>query len=255
MATLIIKHPDGTEQEQEFSGSLTIGRSEGNDLILAEGGVSRKHARFFVDGAAVKVEDVGSANGTWVDGGKIEGPTELSSASQVVIGDYEVLLKAGVQKAASGPRPARPGARPSKEPTSPRGQQLKPRSTRVMPVVKGERPAGAALVKRQAPQRSAGPQLRGLSGPVTGKTFPLKGTVVVGRVAGVELQVDDDSVSRKHAELVVEGREVTLRDLGSANGTTVNGAPIGEDTILSAGDIIQFGVVELMFETGGASGP
>ncbi len=50
MATLIIKNPDGSEQEQELAESLSVGRSEGNDLILSEGGVSRRHARFFVEG-------------------------------------------------------------------------------------------------------------------------------------------------------------------------------------------------------------
>lgn len=254
MATLIIKNPDGSEQEQELSGSLSIGRSEGNDLILSEGGVSRKHARFFLEGSAVMVEDVGSANGTWVDGEKIAGPTAVTAKTQVVIGDYEVAVKSGPTKAA-GAKSKGPGPKPSKEPTAPRGAALKPRSTRVMEAVNVGKPsAGAALAKRQGPQRAAGPQLRGLSGGVTGKTFPLSGTVVVGRVAGVDLQVDDDSVSRKHAELSVTGREVSVKDLGSANGTTVNGAPISEETLLSPGDILQFGVVEMMFETGTPSG-
>jgi len=256
LATLIIKNPDGSEQEQELSASLSIGRSEGNDLILSEGGVSRKHARFFVEGSAVMVEDVGSANGTWVDGEKIDGPTAVTPKSQVVIGDYEVALKTGASRS-SAPKAKGAGPKPSKEPTAAKGSALKtgPRSTRVMEAVNVGKPsAGAALAKRQGPQRAAGPQLRGLSGGVTGKTFPLSGTIVVGRVAGSDLQVDDDSVSRKHAELIVNGREVSVKDLGSANGTTVNGAPIADETILSPGDILQFGVVEMMFETGSPSG-
>ena len=64
MPTLVIKNPDGTEQEQDFADELVVGRAEGNDLILAEGGVSRKHARFFLEGTDVMVEDLGSANGT-----------------------------------------------------------------------------------------------------------------------------------------------------------------------------------------------
>lgn len=251
MPTLVIKNPDGSQQEQDVAEQLTIGRSEGNDLILAEGGVSRKHARFFLEGEALMVEDIGSANGTWVDGSKIEGPTRLSAKSQIVIGDYEIQLKLGTK---SLPKAKNSGVKPSKEPTAVSGKALKaPRSTRVVQAIK-EKPAGASLAKRPGPQRASGPQLRGLTGGVTGKTFTLTGTITVGRVAGVDLQVDDDSVSRRHAELVVQGREVTVKDLGSANGTTVNGAPISEDTILSAGDIIQFGVVEMMFETGAASG-
>ncbi len=253
MPTLVIKNPDGSQQEQDVSEQLTIGRAEGNDLILSEGGVSRKHARFFVDGEATMVEDAGSANGTFVDGEKIEGPTRLTGKSQIVIGDYEIQLKLGSKPL---PKVSKAGARPSKEPTSANGKAVKPaapRSTRVVAAIK-EKPSGGALAKRPGPQKAAGPQLRGLTGAITGKTFSLTGTMIVGRVAGVDMVVDDDSVSRRHAELVVNGREVTVKDLGSANGTTVNGAPISEDTILSPGDIIQFGVVEVMFETGGSSG-
>ena len=93
MATLVIRYPDGTEQETELAGQLTIGRADGNDLVLAEGGVTRKHARFFTQGGDVMVEDSGSANGTWVDGEKIEAPTRLGSRAQVVIGDYEISVK------------------------------------------------------------------------------------------------------------------------------------------------------------------
>lgn len=253
MPTLVIKNPDGSQQEQDVAEQLTIGRSEGNDLILSEGGVSRKHARFFLEGEALMVEDIGSANGTWVDGEKIAAPTKLSTRSQIVIGDYEIQLKLGTK---SLPKAKNAGVKPSREPTAANGRALKaqpPRSTRVVAAIK-DKPAGSALARRPGPQRASGPQLRGLTGGVTGKTFPLKGTLTVGRVAGVDLQIDDDSVSRRHAELVVQGREVTVKDLGSANGTTVNGAPISDETILAAGDIIQFGVVEMMFETGAASG-
>lgn len=258
MPTLVIKNPDGSQQEQDVAEQLTIGRAEGNDLILSEGGVSRKHARFFVEGGGVVVEDTGSANGTFVDGEKIEGPTKLSTKSQIVIGDYEIQLKLGSKPL---PKANKAGAKPSKDPTTARGAALKPsapRSTRVVQAIKetkpGDKPGGSALAKRAGPQKAAGPQLRGLTGAITGKIFSLKETMTVGRVAGVDIVVDDDSVSRRHAEVVVSGREVTLKDLGSANGTTVNGAPISEDTLLQAGDIIQFGVVELMFETGGTSG-
>jgi|APLak6261679142_1056127.scaffolds.fasta_scaffold00021_29 pSer/pThr/pTyr-binding forkhead associated (FHA) protein len=252
MPTLVIKNPDGSQQEQDVTEQLTIGRSEGNDLILSEGGVSRKHARFFTQGEDFMVEDAGSANGTWVDGEKIEGPTKLSSKSQIVIGDYEIQLKLGSKPL---PRANKAAAKPSKEPTAAKGQAVKPsapRSTRVVQAIKAT--PGAGIAKRPGPQRAAGPQLRGLTGAITGKTFSLSGTMTVGRVAGVDIQVDDDSVSRRHAELVVSGREVTVKDLGSANGTTVNGAPISDDTILSPGDIVQFGVVEVMFETGSTSG-
>ena len=238
MPTLVIRHPDGTQTEETLEAELSIGRAEGNDLRLTEGGVSRKHARFFVENGEVLVEDVGSANGTTVDGARIDGPTPVAVGSVVELGDYEVRLKEEA-------RPKR-GAAPAKT-KAPGGK-----STGVVPVMKPGGPA--ALAKRTKPNRSSTPQLRGLSGAVNGQSFPLKGTMVVGRVAEADLQVEDDSVSRKHAELEVKGREVVLRDLGSANGTTINGVPITSDTALTVGDIIQFGVVELIFESSAGSG-
>ncbi len=253
MPTLVIRYPDGTEQEAELAGQLTIGRADGNDLVLAEGGVSRKHARFFTQGPEVLVEDSGSANGTWVDGEKIEGPTKLGSRAQVVIGDYEISLKAnGAARPSKGvPNRAKPMGRDGERPTTATAAVKPARATKVVPAVK-DPTAGAALAKRPkpapGPSAPTGPVLRGLTGPWLNKTFPLKGTMVVGRVPGVDIQIEDDSVSRRHAEVVVQGRDVILRDLGSANGTNVNGAPLTEELALAGGDIIQFGVVEMTFE-------
>ena len=266
MASLVIKFPDGTEQEQELGDQLTIGRAEGNDLVLAEGGVSRKHARFFLQDGGVMVEDVGSANGTWIDGEKIDGPSAVGPKATVVVGDYEIRLKVGAK-----PRPAAARGGPAKgtrgetKQAMPRAAQAAPRATRVMPVVKAPA-SGAALAKRPKPTGTAkGPTLRGLTGAVTGQAFPLTGTLVVGRVAGVDIRLDDDSVSRRHAEVELAGQDVVVRDLGSANGTSINGAPIEGEALLQNGDIVQFGVVELMYESGsgsarapvrrGASGP
>ncbi|HEX8538684.1 MAG TPA: FHA domain-containing protein, partial [Cystobacter sp.] len=117
MPTLVVRHPDGSESEHELSGELKIGRQEGqNDLVLAEGGVSRRHSRFYLEGGKVMVEDVGSANGTFVDGQRITGMTVLTPKSQVLLGDYELRLKAPAGPRATGVRkqvkPSEEGAEP-----------------------------------------------------------------------------------------------------------------------------------------------
>ncbi len=256
MAAIVIRFPDGTEQEQELAGQLTIGRADGNDLVLAEGGVSRKHARFFLEGSDVVVEDTGSANGTFVDGEKIGGPTKVGPRAQVVIGDYEIKLKGNgtaarptARAGKGGPVPAGSGGA---ERTTAQKVVKPPRATTTMPAVKNDPAAGAALAKRTKPAGSGskGAVLRGLTGAFMNKSFPLKGTMVIGRVAGVDVQLEDDSVSRRHAELVMQGKSVVLKDLGSANGTTVNGQPLTGEQQLQSGDIIQFGVVEMAYENG-----
>jgi pSer/pThr/pTyr-binding forkhead associated (FHA) protein/tetratricopeptide (TPR) repeat protein len=255
MPTLVIKSPDGTEQERDFGAELTVGRAAGNDLILAEGGVSRKHARFFIEGDALMVEDLGSANGTILNGERIDGPSPVDPSAVVVLGDYEVSLKAEsrANRASARARSTQGEKSQGERPQGDKRAALAPkgeRSTKVLPVMK-QSPVSSA--KRSARSDVAGPTLRGLSGTITGKSFPVSGVAVIGRVAGVDIRIDDDSVSRRHAEVEILGTEAVIRDLGSANGTTVNGEPVLEDTALAPGDIIQFGVVELMFENGPAS--
>ena len=76
----------------------------------------------------------------------------------------------------------------------------------------------------------------------TGTVFELeKDVTTVGRGEGVDIALPDPSVSRLHAELVRRGPHVYVADLGlSANGTRVNGRPIGRRA-LADGDVLSFG--------------
>ena len=76
----------------------------------------------------------------------------------------------------------------------------------------------------------------------TGRIFPLSAEVTtVGRGAGVDIALDDLSVSRLHAEIIRRGQHLYVSDLGlSANGTRVNGRPVGR-RVLSEGDVLSFG--------------
>ena len=69
----------------------------------------------------------------------------------------------------------------------------------------------------------------------------------VGRAPENTIRLDDTSVSGRHAEIIVAGEACTLKDLGSTNGTIVNGQPVTE-TQLRAGDRIRFGKVEACYE-------
>ena len=74
--------------------------------------------------------------------------------------------------------------------------------------------------------------------------FVLTSSVVLGRAAGSDLQVDDDSVSRRHAVLRVERDAVWVEDQSSRNGTWVNGVRITEPKRLAHGDKIGMGTCE-----------
>lgn len=76
----------------------------------------------------------------------------------------------------------------------------------------------------------------------TGETFALLETLTtVGRGKGVDISLQDPSVSHLHAEIVRRGPHVYVSDLGlSINGTRVNGRPIGRRVLLE-GDVLSFG--------------
>ena len=89
------------------------------------------------------------------------------------------------------------------------------------------------------------PAVRGL---VAGeREWPLRdpGRWVLGRGSGADIVLaGDDSVSRRHAEIAVRAGQCRVRDLGSCNGTLVNGKPV-EQARLRRGDVITLGETEI----------
>lgn len=79
-----------------------------------------------------------------------------------------------------------------------------------------------------------------LAGPLVGKLYQLtEGSTVVGRAPDANIVVDDIRVSRHHVKLAVKGEGVEIEDLGSTNGTFVNGRKIIKRQALADGDKIQ----------------
>jgi predicted component of type VI protein secretion system len=79
-----------------------------------------------------------------------------------------------------------------------------------------------------------------LSDGTRDRELQLVGRIVVGRDPSCEVSHDDSLLSRRHAEFVTLGDDVTVRDLGSRNGVFVNGARSAEHR-LEAGDVVQIG--------------
>lgn len=76
-------------------------------------------------------------------------------------------------------------------------------------------------------------------------SIPVNGPVVIGRSPGADIVIGDDFVSGRHARVFPSGAEVIIEDLGSTNGTLVNGVRISGPTRLTAGDLIDVGSVRL----------
>jgi pSer/pThr/pTyr-binding forkhead associated (FHA) protein len=81
----------------ELVAPLTVGRAADADLVLADELVSRRHARVSQRGAGAVVEDLGSRNGTFVNGNQIYGPTRLVPGDQLQLGVTLVELRSVTQ--------------------------------------------------------------------------------------------------------------------------------------------------------------
>jgi hypothetical protein len=75
-----------------------------------------------------------------------------------------------------------------------------------------------------------------------------EGHYVLGRHLENDIVLNDTNVSRKHAEFVCAAGEVVVRDLGSTNGTKVNGVLITGEQLLQHGDVVNFGTAQVRFE-------
>jgi len=84
---------------------------------------------------------------------------------------------------------------------------------------------------------------------ISGTTYELVDNLVtVGRSPDNAIVIDNPSVSARHAQLQLVGETYRLKDLGSTNGTQVNGKPVTE-TLLSFDDRVRFGAAEARFES------
>ncbi|MEQ1952712.1 adenylate/guanylate cyclase domain-containing protein [Mesorhizobium sp. CN2-181] len=87
---------------------------------------------------------------------------------------------------------------------------------------------------------------------ISGEVFPLGDVSLIGRGETATIRLADASVSRQHATVRHEEANYWVVDLGSANGTFVNGSAIAGPRALRPGDRLQFGKVVLVFEDAGS---
>ena len=117
--------------------------------------------------------------------------------------------------------------------------------------------AFAATVARDQPTPPPGSSLRGGAWWLHSESTHAKlqeGENAVGRELPTDVWLDSGSVSRRHAKIVVEGMTAWLEDLGSKNGTTVNGQKVTTRVKLSDGDEVRFGAVLMRLRWAVAAG-
>ncbi len=263
---------DGTEFE--LSGEMSIGRSDDCDITVNDSRVSRKHARIAVENGKVVLEDLGSANGTYINGQRLEGQQELSSGDGIAFDNAQFTFQVGdapsePEEAATDPNATMIGSAPppAVEPPAPEPEVVSEKSvpgswddsqgvegTQLMqapdmPELSEALQSAAATADTDLPHliisTATGNQIVELSVSADDAASVWE----IGRETGCDIVVADPSVSSKHAQLVCKNGRWRMVNMVSTNGIFVNGEK-KLSAYLSDGDEVQLGAVKLLFKAG-----
>ncbi len=114
----------------------------------------------------------------------------------------------------------------------------------------GEDDSGSTRLRMAVPKFV----LRGVSGAAFGKNFPVPSQVVIGRAPECEISIPSDEISRKHAQIKPISDGLSVEDLGSSNGTFINGQRI-QQGILRPGDELRCDTVRFLLVAPGMEIP
>lgn len=221
----------GDKQLGVFSlagGEATIGRTPGNTIIIDNAGVSRRHAVIRVKGDKVVLEDLGSANGTFVRGQRIE-EYELRDGDEIAIVKHRLVYRV--------PKDAEAHAR--LEPMPDVGQKTMYIDASTVAQAVGGRQGGRSDAGTTLRPRLILPDL---------KKFALEEEEVrLGSGPGCQIQLSGMFVGKVHAK-IVRGKDGQLKihHLSGLAGTRVNGEKVAEH-LLKHGDEIEIGKQKLLF--------
>lgn len=233
----------GGGSERTLDGHCSVGRSEDNDVAIDDDHISRRHARFCSHQGLIWLQDLGSANGSFVNGERLTGACRLFHGDEVrfdavsfqLIGRGADLTPVRQPDPSSRPMPLQArhldGAGRDMDTTEFSAVEDMPRVQPVLP-----------------PAEEAGAFLLGASEPVSGLVFrtPM-GRTLIGRHDDCDLVIRDRTVSARHAELMVRAEGVTVTNLMATNGTRLNGEEV-QTGRLQDGDVLRFGRVNLVFK-------
>lgn len=265
-------------REIALKPETVLGRQAECDVLLTEGHASRRHAKLVLAEDGAYLEDLGSANGTFINGSRITGRVRLASGDRLRfdVEEFDFRIPASAQAPAMGmddgktmyraPDSAavvaessgiykRPGAWADPDAMGDGGAN----KTKFIDPAQMKQMASSNAPIAVNPSAVDGPHLQVVSGSRTGLNIRLavgdsgNAEWTIGSQTDREVQFQDSGVSALHAKIVNEGERWKVLDQMSANGTFVNGKR-SNVSYLSSGDRVRFGPVECVFHAAGSSG-
>ncbi|SOD87572.1 FHA modulated ABC efflux pump with fused ATPase and integral membrane subunits [Streptomyces sp. Ag109_G2-15] len=249
----LVLETNGRTWTLDPSRPYTLGRDPQGDIVFDDARVSWRHATVSFNGRSWVIEDHGSTNGTFVQGQRI-GQTEIGPGSAVHLGNATDGPRLNLSGAAATAQPQQQAApyaaqgagagwaQQAPQQQAPQAGWQQPQQAAPIPQQQG---APAEQYAQKVPGGGAGaPPVYGDRSPTTFHQFAIGNVMRIGRALENELVVSDLQVSRHHAEFhSMPGGRFEIRDLGSHNGTYVNGQPIakGGSVQLGPNDIVGVG--------------
>jgi pSer/pThr/pTyr-binding forkhead associated (FHA) protein len=239
-------------------GGTTLGRDAVNQVVVGVAAVSKVHARLHRTAEHVTVQDLGSSNGTFVNGTRVAAAL-LEDGDRLCLGGvvkYRIEIEtADVWFVADG-APARP---PAGDPGPDRPEGL---DTLAEADSEGEGVAADEARRDLAPDTERMP--RPLLSPIArvrlaGRGIELSvgapGTYVIGRAEEAALRVDHPTVSRVHAKLSLAPDRTSARvEHAGASASLLNGRELEGAADLTDGDLLQLGDVRMLVSFEPAAG-
>ncbi len=213
-----IRSRDKTEEFPLAQAIVNLGRAVDNDLSLPYATVSLHHARVLADSSGCRVLDLGSSNGTRLNG--VEIPVKVAQTLRegdlVEIGPFQLSYHAAPSRPEA---PARVGIGGGAE----------------RPAACPPTPGHTVVLPPDLPARLL------VSTPEWTREFPLKkDSVTLGREPDNDIVIEFEAVSRHHAVMKRRGPAYLITDLGSTNGLNVAGELV-TDKLLAPGDCVCIG--------------
>ncbi|MFB6811307.1 FHA domain-containing protein [Streptomyces sp. NPDC056387] len=236
------------------SRSYSLGRDPQGDVVIDDARVSWRHATIAWNGRGWGIEDHGSTNGTYVHGARVQ-QTELVPGTPVHLGNAtdgpRLNLSAAAVPQQAVPQQAAPAYQAQAPAYQAPAQQAAPAYQAPAQAQQPQQQAWQQQAQQPAahqqphlpPQQGAGPGYGGDRSPTTFHQIAVGRVMRIGRALENELVVSDLQVSRHHAEFRSAGGRFEIHDLGSHNGTYVNGQPLAKSgtALLGPNDIVGVG--------------